>query len=84
MLYEVITLAAKGLKTEIKTWNELSLFYAKVKGMFDMIFMFIFSIVFIIVIMSVINTMGMAVMERTREIGTLRAIGLKQRSYNFV
>ncbi|MFC1884673.1 ABC transporter permease [Thermodesulfobacteriota bacterium] len=68
-----------GLDTEIKTWDELSLFYSNVKGMFDMIFMFLFIIVLTIVVMSVINTMGMAVVERTREIGTLRALGLKQR-----
>ncbi len=67
-----------GVQCEIKTWDELSLFYARVRGMFDMIFMFIFSIVFIVVTMSVINTMGMAVMERTREIGTLRTIGVKR------
>ena len=29
--------------------------------------------------MSVINTVSMAIMERTREIGTLRALGLKRR-----
>jgi putative ABC transport system permease protein len=77
-------LTRAGLKCEIKTWNELSLFYSKVKGMFDMIFMFLFSIVFIIVVMSTVNTMGMAVLERTREIGTLRALGLKRRGVSLL
>ncbi|BBA36098.1 hypothetical protein sS8_4168 [Methylocaldum marinum] len=72
-------LAAEGLKLEIKTWNELSTFYTKVKQMFDVIFLFTFLIVFTIVVMSVINTVSMAIMERTREIGTLRALGFKRR-----
>lgn len=71
--------AGRGLQVEIKTWNELSPFYTKVKHMFDVIFMFTFLIVFAIVVMSVINTVSMAIMERTREIGTLRALGLKRR-----
>ncbi|HZW26563.1 MAG TPA: FtsX-like permease family protein [Gallionella sp.] len=67
-----------GFDIEIQTWQELSDFYTQVHGMFDMIFGFIFSIVLTVVVMSVANSMGMTVIERTREIGTLRAIGLKR------
>ncbi len=69
----------KGLEVEVKTWKELSDWYRKVKEMFDVIFLFLFTIVFIIVVMSVVNTMGMAALDRTRDIGTLRALGLKCR-----
>jgi len=71
--------SARGLGLEVKTWKELSQWYRKVKEMFDTIFLFLFTIVFIIVVMSVVNTMSMAVLERTREIGTLRALGLKRK-----
>ncbi|MGD9975269.1 MAG: ABC transporter permease [Desulfatirhabdiaceae bacterium] len=75
----VSAFSQKGIDLEVKTWNELSEWYTKVKDMFDIIFMFLFLIVFVIVTMSVINTMSMAILERTREIGTLRALGLKRR-----
>jgi putative ABC transport system permease protein len=71
-------LKAAGFAVEILTWQDLSDFYNQVHGMFDMIFGFIFSIVLTVVLMSVANSMGMTVIERTREIGTLRAIGLKR------
>jgi putative ABC transport system permease protein len=77
-------LTSAGIGSEIKTWNELSLFYSKVRGMIDMMFLFIFCIVLVIVVMSTVNTMGMAVMERTREIGTLRALGLKRRGISLL
>ncbi len=68
-----------SLPLQIKTWKELSPFYIKVKKMFDILFDFIFVIVFVIVVTSVINTISMSVIERTREIGTLRALGLKRK-----
>ncbi len=71
-------LRAAGFEVEILTWQDLSDFYNQVHGMFDMIFGFIFMIVLTVVLMSVANSMGMTVVERTREIGTLRAIGLKR------
>lgn len=70
-------LAAAGFDLEIRTWVELSNFYRQVKNMFDLIFLFLFSIVFIVVLMSIINTLTMSVMERVREIGTLRALGMQ-------
>jgi putative ABC transport system permease protein len=72
-------LSEAGYAVEIKTWRELSVFYNQVKNLFDMIFLFIFSIVLVIAVMSVVNTMSVSVMERTREIGTMRALGLKRR-----
>lgn len=72
-------LSKHNLSMEIKTWQEMSEWYRKVKSMFDAVFAFLFVIVFVIVVMSVINTMSMAIIERTREIGTLRALGLKRK-----
>jgi len=63
---------------EIVPWYEVSRLYLRTKRMFDVIFGLVFAIIATIVVMSVLNTIGMAVIERTREIGTLRAIGLKQ------
>lgn len=71
-------LQAAGFDVEIKTWIELSSFYRQVKNLFDMIFVFLFSIVFVVVLMSIVNTLSMSVMERVREIGTLRALGMKK------
>jgi putative ABC transport system permease protein len=72
-------LNAAGLDVEIKTWLDLSMFYKQVKNMFDLIFLFLFTIVFIVVLMSITNTMTTSVLERTREIGTLRSLGMKRR-----
>lgn len=71
-------LKGAGFDVEIRTWVEQSAFYQQVKNLFDLIFMFLFSIVFVVVLMSIINTLTMSVMERVREIGTLRALGYQR------
>lgn len=70
--------ARRGMHLEMRTWDDLSVLYRKVRKMFDIIFFFLFVIVLVISIMSVVNTVNMAVMERIREIGTLRALGMRR------
>ncbi|NRB43043.1 MAG: ABC transporter permease, partial [Pseudomonadales bacterium] len=65
----------QGLALEIRTWDELAMLYHEVVAMYASIFFFIKMIVLFIVALSISNTMLMSVMERTNEIGTIRAIG---------
>ena len=71
-------LARAGLDVEVHTWKELSNFYTSVANLFGMIFLFLFIIILVVAVMGVLNTMSMSVMERFREIGTLRAFGLQR------
>ena len=78
--------AAKNLDLEVKELEELKPFYTQALAMFRSIFAFIAVIMAVIVLFTVVNTMSMSVMERTNEIGTLRALGVKQKeiTYQFV
>jgi putative ABC transport system permease protein len=60
---------------EMKSWSELASFYHQVVLLYNGIFGFLGLIVFGVVIFSVANTIVMSIFERTREIGTLMAIG---------
>ena len=60
---------------DFKTLNP---FYVQTVQLFDTIFGFIFALIGAIVLFTVSNTMNTAVVERTVEIGTLRAIGLRR------
>jgi putative ABC transport system permease protein len=62
----------------IRDYEELNPFYVQTEKMFDVIFGFIFVLISGVVLFTVSNTMNSAVVERTVEIGTLRAIGLRQ------
>lgn len=71
-------LKAAGLQVQVRTWQEMSVFYRQVKTMYDMIFTLILCVVVAIVVLSIANSVSMSVVERTREIGTLRAIGVRR------
>ncbi len=59
-------------------FQTLNPFYVQTIQLFDTIFGFIFALIGAIVLFTVSNTMNTAVVERTVEIGTLRAIGLRR------
>lgn len=59
-------------------FRTLNPFFVQTIQLFDTIFGFIFALIGAIVLFTVSNTMNTAVVERTVEIGTLRAIGLRR------
>lgn len=71
------TLAGEPLT--VLDFTELQPLYNQILEMFGKLFKFFLVLILCIALFTIGNTMGMAVIERTVEIGTLRAIGLKQR-----
>ncbi len=62
----------------LQDYLSLNPFFVQTMQMFDTIFGFVFVLIGAIVLFTVGNTMNTAVVERTVEIGTLRAIGLRR------
>ena len=62
---------------EVQDFQTLNPYYGQTVAFFAAIFGFISILIGVIVLFTVGNTMSMAVVERTPEIGTLRAIGLR-------
>jgi putative ABC transport system permease protein len=60
---------------QVQTWVDQAFFYRSVKALYNRIFGALGLIIGVIVVFVVTNAMAMAVIERTREIGTLRALG---------
>ena len=63
----------------VRKWVDLATFYHQVHLLFTGIFLFLGAIVFFMVVMSSANTIMMAMFERTREIGTMPAMGTPRR-----
>jgi len=75
---QLLPQVAGGQHLTVMDFEALNPFYVQTIDLFDMIFGFIFALIGGIVLFTVSNTMNAAVVERTVEIGTLRAIGLRQ------
>ncbi len=58
-----------------QTWLDQAYFYIAVKNLYDRIFGLLGFIIVMMVFFSIYNTVNINVIERTREIGTLRAMG---------
>lgn len=78
-LRELLARIAPDQALTVLDFEVLNPFYSQTMALFDTIFGFIFVLIGCIVLFTVSNTMNAAVVERTTEIGTLRAVGLRQR-----
>jgi putative ABC transport system permease protein len=71
------SLSAAGFPVAVRHWGDLAAFYGQVRLLYIGIFGFVGAVLVVIVILSAAIVMTMSVTERTREIGTLRAIGTR-------
>jgi putative ABC transport system permease protein len=69
------TMARLYPERALQTWRDQAFYYAAVRGLYNRIFGLLGIVIVIMVLFTVSNTLAMAVIERTREIGTLRALG---------
>ena len=77
-LQQLLATTLKSDPLEVQDYETLNPYYGQTIGFFAAIFGFISILIGVIVLFTVGNTMSMAVVERTPEIGTLRAIGLRR------
>jgi len=73
----VLSASSEGQRLSVLDFRTLYPFYVQSQLLFDMIFGFIYCLIGSIVLFTIGNTMNMAVVERTVEIGTLRSMGIR-------
>lgn len=70
---------ALGEEYEVSTWLELTPFFRDALFRVRVILGGLGFVLFLMVVFIIVNTMAMAVHERTREIGTMLAVGVRRR-----
>ncbi len=73
----VDAISSKNIESalEFRTWSQLSDFYAKTVDLYDRQFGVLRLIILVMVLLSVVNSVNLGLFERTREFGTMRALG---------
>ncbi len=65
--------------TQVKTWEDMNSIILESMEIGDVFYYIFYAIIFLIVAVLIANTLLMSVFARTREIGILAALGMKQR-----
>jgi len=86
---ELTTTISNDLKNHytslsVLSWNELEPLLAGLSSMMNQMAYFLLIIILIAMAFGIINTMMMAVLERTRELGMLMAVGMNKRKVFFM
>lgn len=77
-LQQLLATEFKDAPLELLDFGQLNPIYGQTMQFMDSMFSFISILIGVIVLFTIGNTMGTAVVERTVEIGTLRAIGVRR------
>jgi len=77
-------LRADKLAVDVRTWQEQSPVYAQARGTSDLAFDSVAGMVFAVIAATIAATMSMNALERRREIGTLRALGMRSHAVFFM
>ncbi|AKU92183.1 ABC transporter permease [Vulgatibacter incomptus] len=68
-----------GQRLNISTWEDEGAFLKWTIAGFNAVSIFLIGVLMLIIVVGIMNTMWMSVRERTSEVGTLRAIGMRRR-----
>ncbi|MDY0071711.1 MAG: ABC transporter permease [Thauera sp.] len=77
--HQQLNQALDSSRYQVVPWQELADFYNKTSALFKKQVGVIRTIIALIIVLAISNTMSMAVMERMSEIGTMMALGTRQR-----
>jgi putative ABC transport system permease protein len=67
-----------GQKLDLSTWEDEISYISWTRGVIDAISVLLSGVLLVIIAIGIMNSMWIAIRERTREIGTLRAIGMQR------